>query len=158
MRKQKTIRVTRGNLTGTGATKTLAKADLDSQIDWTLRQSGPTIESRFGLMIVVAPSLNGWLIRVFDPAACVHGEVVHCSTFEGPSEYADVMDRARAHAAQIAWHPAVNDAEHAQASGCSPARQNDTMRWAQFQRDYTRLKAEGKTDGQAHAIACGYAA
>jgi hypothetical protein len=156
-RKPKSYTESRGNVTGYGDTRALARADMNRLIDWTLKQTGPTIESRFGLVIAVAPVVAGWSTRVFDPAQCAHGEIMHFAIFEGPGEYADVIDRARSHAAQLAWHAAVNDAEHSQASGCSTSRQDDIKRWAKFQRDNARYKAEGKTDGEAHALACGYA-
>jgi hypothetical protein len=72
-RQPKTVCVHRGNLTGHGLNKTAAKADLDAQIDWLLKQTGASAEVRFGHVIIVAanPAAAAYDIRSSGPTTFI---------------------------------------------------------------------------------------
>lgn len=155
MRKAKIHYVTRGLLTGQGATKTEAKADLESWIDLACQHGAPHVESRFGLIIVVAASSVGWHHMVIDPAELTHGAVKHCSaTYAKGTEFAKVEQYARMHAAQWAWSPDVDDAAFIAKAGLDSHGAGELGSWCAFQRAYAEFRAQGMSDSEAHQQAC----
>lgn len=157
MRRPKVVRISRGNVSGEGPNKTVAKADLEKQVDWLLNAGSVVVEKRYHLLIIVAPIGGGWETKVMDPAQAEHGKPVWFSNLHGPEDRARVLDSCRLHAAQNAWTHDTNDFEHIALSGCSLDLQRELSSWCKFQRDYKALKDAGKTDQEAHAGACGYA-
>lgn len=156
MRRPKVVRISRGNVSGEGPNKTVAKADLEKQVDWLLNAGSVVVEKRYHLLIIVAPIGGGWETKVMDPAQAEHGKPVWFSNLHGPEDRARVLDSCRLHAAQNAWTMYADDLEHIALSGCSPDLQRELTRWCKFQRDYITHKAAGKSDAEAHALACGY--
>jgi hypothetical protein len=157
MRKPKIHHVNRGSLTGEGATRTLAKADLERQTDWACRNRTPHIETRFGHLIIVAAIASGIETRVLRPdEIATHGKLYNCSCFSGQSDMDREIRSARLHAAHLAWTPETMDVAHVEASGLDAEGKRELGRWITFQRDYTRHIANGKTPGEAHELAGRY--
>lgn len=129
--------VRRGALFGEGATKAEARAALDRQIDWACDHRAATIECRFGLLIIVAADSAGWVHTIVDPAELEHGKQKHSSCHHGQAEIANVLDSARAHAAQWAWSPSVDDdSAFIAMAGLRPDRASQMRAWIAFQRNY----------------------
>lgn len=157
MRKRKEFHVSRGCLTGTGATKSEAKANMERQIDWACRHAAPQIEMWHGYMVLVAASPDGWNTYVFRPDELQHGDCRRSCTMHGQVEYTDALDSARLHAAMNGWTlECDDDAAFILRSGLTERRRDELSRWICFQRRYAVAKAAGASDGDAHAIACGY--
>lgn len=140
MRKPKTHYATRGWLTSEGASKSEAKAKLETMIDWACDHAAPVVECRFGLLLFVAAAPAGWQHSIIDPADIRRGDKKLSSVCHGQIEYSEALDCARSHAAQWAWTPAVDDALFIDAAGLSPQRAADLVRWIQFQRNYQYAK------------------
>lgn len=146
---------TRGHVTGTGASVAAAKQDLDSKLDWLAQAHAPHVESRFGWMIIIMPTSEGWSTMLCHPATIGHGETKMPSTFEGTNPRETVIQRARYHVAQCAWAQYMNDAEHVASAGLCSSLAEDLGRWIRFQRRYTEAKAQGHDDSKAFDIAQG---
>ena len=109
-KKPKTVRVSRGCLTVDGATKDSAQKALNEMIDLALTRRSAHIENRFGMVIVVAPDAAGYSHTVFNPVDLVHGHERYGSCSHSyKATFEEVLDSARAHAAQCAWSPAEDD-------------------------------------------------
>lgn len=159
MARKKTHCVRRGRLMGEGDTKTEAKADLERQIDWALQVDGPIVEMRFGWVLIIAATPNGWETKVFNPADTPQGKPTGFSTYHGTSpSYADIQQSVRMHAAQNAWQHGVNDEDHIAAAGLNETRAAELRRWIGFQRRYFAERCAGKSDAEAFNIAIGLAA
>lgn len=154
--RKKVFRAERGYLAAEGATKADAKAKLDTMIDWALRAAMPTVESRHGLLVMVAATAHGYCTTVIDPAKLSHGMVGGgwCQNPQG--DFGEALQSARMHAAQCAWtHGCNDDAAFVAESGLGD-KASELASWITFQRRYAEAKAKGATDADAHAIACGY--
>jgi hypothetical protein len=158
-RTTKTVEVTRGRLIGYGKTKTEAKADLEQQIDVLCKETEPHIEVRFGILIVVARIGRHIASQIiFSDYLGSHGKEMRFSSF-GTGTFESEIMRARISAAQNVWSidlPESADREfiakagvHANAEAAAELR-----RWIAWQRSYAKLKADGKTDAEAHQQAC----
>ena len=155
-KRPKVCRVSRGLLYAEGATKAEAKAKLESMIDWALNTPQPVIEQLNGRLIVIVAEPCGYSVNVFDPAELQHGQRRDSWWTSGQGEYTDALASARLHAAQMAWsHSVSDDAVFVEASGLAE-RAGELRSWITFQRSYAEAKANGATDADAHAIACGY--
>ncbi len=153
-RKPKTVRVSRGCLSGQGATKTEARADLDKQIDAALQFHSPIIECWHGYTVFVAATPTGWTTYVFRPDELEHGaRRIPCShSFRKES---DTVISARMHAAQCAWTLGCNDdAAFADRSGLGDKARELTS-WMAWQRRYAEAVARGAADAEARDIAGG---
>lgn len=157
MRKPKKFYATRGHLTAEGATKAEAKDKLTAMVDWACQAGHPKIECRFGLIIVVAATANGWTHTIVDPADMRHGKGRHAACCYGQADhYTDVLDCARSHAAQWAWNAGVADDDAFVAdAGCSARRTAELRSWVGFQRRYIAEKSAGRSDADAFARASG---
>lgn len=156
MRKPKTYYATRGYLTAEGASKTEAKANLEIMIDFACRNGTPKVESRFGLILIVAATANGYTHTIVDPAEMTHGKDRHCNTTYPQGHYTDALEGARSHAAQWAWNADVADDEtFVTLAGLTPNKASELRSWINFQRSYIALKAQGASDAEAHARAGG---
>lgn len=150
MRKPKKYFATRGHLTAEGATKAEAKAKLEAMIDFACRNDTPKIEGRFGLIIVVAATANGWTHTIVDPADMHHGKERHCNCMYGQGEFTDALNSARNHAAQWAWNTNVaDDAAFVAMAGLTEPKARELASWIAWQRRYAAAKANGATDNDA---------
>jgi hypothetical protein len=157
MRKTKTVRLTRGWLTGEGKTKTEAKADLEKQIDWACSAATLHVEKRYDRIIVIAATPNGWSVMLVEPGEMMQGSRHGSSCSYGHDAFEDVLASARNWAAQIAWTlDCDNDDNFADESGLLGGKWNDLRRWMKWQRSYAALIKDGKTPAEAHQLACGY--
>ena len=142
MRKPKTYYATRGHLTASGASKSEAKANLESMVDWACSPSQPVIESRYGLLLIVAASPGGYLTAVINPAEMKHGErrVSWCQHPQG--DYSFALESVRHHAAQMAWDgtcTADNDSVFVEMAGLTPDKARELARWIQSRATLARL-------------------
>lgn len=157
MRKAKKFYATRGHLIAEGATKTEAKQKLEAMIDYACRNGTPKIESRYGLIIVVAATSNGWTHTIVDPSDMHHGKERHCNCMYGQGEYTDALISARNHAAQWAWNPSVaDDAAFVANAGLTEAKASELTSWIAWQRRYAAAKAQGASDNDAWNTASTY--
>ena len=158
MRKKRNYFASHASLTGQGASKQEANADLERQIDWALEHRSPYVEVRFGQLIVIAADASGWhsaLVRQDDLAT--HG-FKPCWTMCGQGEFEPILRSARLNAAQSAWSRDAMDAEIVEQAGLDKSGQGELQSWIGFQRKYAEAKSIGKTDGEAFDIANGRAA
>jgi hypothetical protein len=110
-RQPKTVSVHRGNLTGHGLNNTAANADLETQIDWLLKQNGAAVEVRFGHLIIVAanPAAAAHEYTIIWPDDLYHhGKTKAAMVCLGNIERAEAI-QARSHVAQAAWNPYCKD-------------------------------------------------
>lgn len=155
-RKAKKFYANRGYLTAEGNSKTEAKANLEPMIDWACAHASPTIEMRFGLLIVIASNPQGFESRVINPAHLEHGKQYHSCCCYGQIDYGTVLQSARNHAAQNAWHHGINDdSGFVDQAGLTKDGATDLARWIAWQRRYRELKLSGHTDSEAHELASG---
>ena len=156
MRKAKTVTVSRGWLTATGATKAEAKANLEPMIDAACNAAALHIEKRFECIIVVAANATGWSVSVCHPHTMESGGKLASTCQYGPQPYEDVVESARNWAAQNSWTVDITDDERfIEQSGLKPntGKQDELRRWIKFQRRYIDLVAEGVTPNDAHRMA-----
>jgi hypothetical protein len=146
-------RVARGCLSGEGATKSAAKADLDAKIGWILANPGVTMECRYGLLIVIAAQPGGYQSSLVVPADMQHGRQKQCCTFHGERDYRDVLQSSRYHAAQVAWSPESDDSDLVAQSGLDAGKARDLQDWIAWQRRYLAAVAAGMTPNEAHHAA-----
>ena len=157
IKRHKIHHVARGWLTGQGASKTDARADLDRQVDWACAVASPVIECWHGLIVVVAATPGGYSTAVFNPADLAHGKQRACTSIMPQGEYTDALESARSHAAQWAWRVSeTDDTGFVARSGLSKCKAIELADWIQWQRRYATAKANGATDCEAHATASGY--
>lgn len=150
-RKPKTFYATRGHLTASGATNAEAKANLSAMVDWACAAAMPVIESRFGLVLVIAASPNGYCSTVFNPADAEHG-AQGCFGQSPQGDYGTALQSARMHAAQIAWAATVDDQSHVTAAQVGN-KAGELLSWIAFQRGYLAAKSAGHDNGMAWRIA-----
>jgi hypothetical protein len=148
MRKPKMVTVERGVLTGQGATKTEAKANLEGQIDWAIAEDKLHVERRFDWLIVIARDNQGWTSKMVDMTA-PHGTEFGSSCGQGPALFGKVLMESRLHAGQNAWRHEKNDAEHIAATGLDAQKERELASWIRFQRAYKAEKDNGATDAEA---------
>lgn len=135
MRKLQSAR--KGSLYAEGATVREAKAALQKKIDWACENHAPRIEQRFGYLIVIAASANGYESSVFHPDAIEHGDFYGFSrTMYGQISLNEVLQSARLDAAQRAWTLATCDESHVIGSGLDSWHADDLRRWIRWQRHY----------------------
>lgn len=157
MRRNQTRYARRGGLQGSGATVKDAKADLESLIDYACIIRSPHIETRYGCVLIIAATASGLESRIIQSDDIAeHGKVWTCSSMHFHGEIADEIKSIRNHVAQLAWRHEADDELHISVSGLDEGGKRELARWIQFQRDYAKHKAAGKTDGESHALACGY--
>lgn len=157
MAKRNTIAYARrGNVEASGRTKTEAKAELESQIDWLCAEFYPHIEKRYNVLIFIHRTSTGWTSKVLDPADMKHGAVAPWCTFQGKDGFAEVLEANRYHAAQLSWHHTADDTAHIEAAGLDKNKAADLARWITFQRNYKKAKAAGASDSEAFNMAHGY--
>lgn len=96
-----------------------------------------------GHFYIVAPTLDGWDYWI---------DTSTRGTFQPHSGNRDeVAANALHHLAQNVWTRDVDDREFLASLPAEVSRELST--WIKFQRAYTVLKADGKTDNEAHALA-----
>lgn len=154
MRKAKTYYASRGHLSASGASKADAKSALESMVNWACSASSPIVESRFGLLIIVAACPNGYNVAAFDPAELSHGQRRDSFCLYGQSSYATALQSGRMHAAQLAWRPDVDDSAFVVAAGLGD-KAPELESWIRFQRSYIAAKLAGHTDSAAFNLAIG---
>lgn len=155
MKRSKIHYAERGNISAQGASKSEAKANLESLISWYCAQPGPVIESRFGFTLVIVPIPTGWQIDVFDAAELQHGARRHSCSHIGQVSLSDALDSARSHAAQNAWPADIpDDSAFVETAGLPVGKAGDLARWIRFQRSYLKFKAAGHTPNDCHRMAC----
>ncbi len=157
-KKSKTVAAQRGYLVGHGADKKAAQAELDRMINLALTRRSVHIENRFGMVLVVAPDAAGYSHTVFNPIELPHGKErygscshTHSATFE------DVLDSARAHAAQCSWSPAEDDDyDFVNLSGVvSKDGRDRLLSWIRWQRAYSDAIGRGLHPTAAFDVASG---
>jgi hypothetical protein len=136
MRKPKTAFVRRGNLYGEGATKREAKAAIERQLDRAAELPSPTVETRFGLVLVLVADPTGWQSTIVDPTESKHGDQRQCWSCFGPVDKEHALSGLRLHAAQRTWTPDVDDSVHIAAAGLNDRHESEFRYWIKFQRDY----------------------
>ncbi len=153
-RRPKIHYASRGNAQGQGASKSEAKANLEASIDWYLAQaSGAWIETRFGMVLIVTATPNGFETKLLFPSdIVVHGMRHWSGTSYSNADLKSVVLSMRLHAAHCAWTPESDDAEIVALSGLENT--GELERWLKFQRAYIVAKANGLSDGDAHREAC----
>lgn len=158
MRRPKIYRVTRGCLTGEGATKQLAKADLEKQIQWVLTEHGTTTEVRFGHVLIISAQPGGFQSEFLMPDDLAkHGLSKACTSFHGMRELSSVLQGCRLHLAQAAWSLDCDDGDHMLRSGLNPEHARMLADWMNWQRRYAKNIAAGMTQNEAHHAASGLA-
>ena len=95
-----------------------------------------------GHTVVVAPTVHGWSYW-FDTLSRTD-----LANHVGAPTREDAENAALHHLAQHVWEPVFDDADFLATLPPSVAR--DISRWIHFQREYTRIRAEGKSDVEAH--------
>jgi len=156
VRQKKKVTVTRGCLTGEGATKTLAKADLEQQINKAVAFNNPHIECWLGHVIVVTPTARGWETFTIHPDQINSDAQASCCTFVGWEEDRNkIIDRARLNVAMSAWDQSVVDDEYVEMARLTAEGKSELASWIKFQRRYQAAKIAGKTDAEAFDIANG---
>lgn len=151
MRKAKRVYVSRGSLTADGATKSEAKANLESMIDAACGMESPIVEFWHGMVVIVAPSATGYYTAVINPAETAeHGKRRYCWTSHALGEtFESALASTRMHAAHNAWHAdIVDDAAFVAKSGLG-AKASDLASWIRFQRGYIAAKQAGMNDSDA---------
>jgi hypothetical protein len=157
MRKSKLHTVTRGCVQGQGPSRKDAKLDLERRIDWALQYNHPFVECRYGHVLYLVASANGWQSRVVRPdEIATHGKLVPASCMSGQGDRDREIATLRNHVAQCAWTHATDDISHVEASGLDAEGKRELARWCRFQRDYAEHIKTGETPARAHALACGY--
>jgi hypothetical protein len=133
---RKPVEVRRGDLRATGATKSEANAKLEKQIDWALDTGGASIvETRFGLILVLAGTPSGFWWQVIDPSNLVHGKQIYGTCFVGQIAYSDALDQMRAAAFQRAWTVFFRDDEALELAQVLPRTRADLQSWCKWQRE-----------------------
>jgi len=156
MRRPKVYRVTRGCLTGEGATKQLAKADLEKQIQWVLTEYGTTMECRFGHVLVISGQPGGWQTTIITPDEIAHhGASKSHSAFHGMRPRQGVLLGQRLHIAQSAWSLDCDDGDHLLKAGLDPEHAGMLASWMNWQRSYAKNIAAGMKPNEAHHAASG---
>jgi hypothetical protein len=146
----------RGTLTTFAGTKAKANADLDILIDWALQNNAPHIESRFGHVFIIAATCNGWEAYTVWPNDLEHHGYQHRSkTFYGQCDIGPIIQEGRLNAAQNSWSSDCNDDHHIAAADLDKEYEQTLSRWIAFQRNYTNLKSQGKSDAEAFILANG---
>jgi hypothetical protein len=159
MRRPKIHRVTRGCLTGEGATKALAKADLEKQIQWVLTEYGITTEVRFGHVLILSAQPGGFQSVVLTPDDLAqHGLSKPCTCFHGMRERPSQLQGLRLHLAQSAWSLDCDDGDHMLRAGLDSEHRRMLVDWMNWQRRYARNIASGMTPNEAHHAASGLSA
>ena len=145
----------RGDLVAIGATKREAKANLEDLISWACENHALRIEFRFGFILIIAATANGYESALIDPKTIKPDENYGygCRTTYGQIEVHDVLQSLRNHAAQNAWTLETDDAAHILASGLDQRHCIDLQRWIDWQRHYARLRSEGMNDNDAYNAA-----
>ena len=155
MRKKRHFTATHASLCAEGATKAEASANLEKQIDWALEYRPLHVESRFGLVIVIAANVNGYESSVFDPKELAHGNLHHNRTLYGRVDnIKGLVQETRGHAAQWMWDRAGDDEAHIAKAGLDVEHASALRRWIKWQRAYAAAKSTGATDNEAHNQAC----
>jgi hypothetical protein len=154
----KTVSVHRGNLSGHGRNKTVAKVNLDTQIDWLLAQTGAAVEVRFGHVIIVTanPAAAAHEYTIIWPDDLYHhGKTKAATVCLGNIERTEAIQAARSHVAQAAWNPYCKDDQFIGQTGLDDRRSRDLADWIGWQRRYQTFKSAGKTDQEAFDLASG---
>lgn len=139
---RKPIEIRRGDLRATGATKSEAQAKLDKQIDWALDTGGANmVESRFGLVLILAGTPNGFWWQIIEPTELKHGKQMFGTCFVGQIAYSDALDQMRAAAFQRAWSVFAEDEIMIEMAQVLPRSQAELRSWCKWQREQVALKA-----------------
>ena len=147
---RKTATASRGLIEAQAPTVRQAKENLERKIDLALCRGGPTIEGRFGWIIIIAADPGGWTSTILRPEEMAHGRERYPGSYHSEdADRLDVLASARMNVAQAAWTPDTNDAEHEAAAGLDATRAEELRRWIVFQRRYAAEKASGATDAEA---------
>lgn len=164
LRKKKNIRgrivchtATIGPFEGQGETPALAVEAVESAVTGALARldRGVFVHVWRGHVAVVAPSTGGWVYWI--DTMSLPGQTQEA----GNETREQAMDRALHHLAQNVWDPlaacdtdAIRDYDRAFVEGLPADVATEITRWIGFQRRYAALRAEGKTDNEAHRLAC----
>lgn len=155
MKRAKTYYAERNGFRMEGSSKSEAKANLDSALDWICEQPSSLVETRFGLVLFVAATIWGYETRLVDPAELEHGKRFYSSCQYGRGTFADMIQHVRHHAAQYAWKPEIgDDSEFVAMAGLNADKANELTRWIRFQRRYIEFKVAGNTPNDCHRLAC----
>lgn len=132
---RKPIEVKRGFLSATGRTKSEAQAKLDAQIDWALECASGITESRFGLILILSATPNGYAWQIIDPSELAHGKQFYATCHCGQIAYSDALNQMRHAAAQRAWSVFADDEWLIENARLLPASQADLRSWCKWQRE-----------------------
>jgi hypothetical protein len=152
MKTTKRIEVDLYGAIGTGSTKTEAKAQAEAKIATAFSDAwnyAPSMQ-RFpkGEVGTVYRTLEGWQYIVLWPTH----EHTDCSTIDPKPTKQDAKIAMRRHIAQDYWESDDEGVSILFSYDDEGIRQQRA--YAKFQRTYRQLRAEGKTDVEAHYEAC----
>ena len=153
-RQKRSFTASHKSLYAEASTKAEASAKLEAAIDWALEDRPLHIECRFGWVIIIAASANGYASKLLDPADLEHDIKYHAGCFHGQIDFAPLLQSCRSHAAQNAWTPATETEAHIEASGLDKANTAELRSWIAWQKRYADARASGANDGEAHHLAC----
>lgn len=136
-----------GPFEGQGETPALAVEAVEGAVTNALARldEGTTVRVWRGHVAIVAPSAFGWSYWI-DTFTNPHTQETNSH------DRAEAMGKALHHLAQNVWEPSVNDREFVEGLPGDVAR--EIKGWIVFQRAYEVHRATGKTDIEAHALAC----
>jgi hypothetical protein len=103
---------------------------------------GPVLSSWRGHTYVVFPTTGGWGYWV---------DTSSCRNYVG-GDRESAKHSALHHLAQNLWTADVSDSDFV--FTLPPSVASEISRWIRFQRSYAALRAEGKSDVEAHRLAC----
>lgn len=143
MRSKRTYEINRyeGHISGRGATKADARADLQRQIDHlcTNAAHGPHIEIRRGVALILAATATGFEYRMIDAEKLASRDADNYAglcCFTAP-DFDAALDIARSAHAQRAWTPDVeNDAAFIAEFRLTAARRIELARLFGHYRDH----------------------
>jgi hypothetical protein len=135
-----------GEVKAEGATPTEASEACDRAVALALARldRGVEIGSWRGHTYIVFPTVEAWGYWI---------DTSSVRSYVGVSEREEAQDAALHHLAQNLWGPEVNDESFLVGLPLSVA--SELARWIRFQRSYAALRAEGKSDIEAHRLAAG---
>lgn len=138
-----------GPIEGQGETPSLAAEACGASVTSALSRldEGLKVIKWQGHVAIVAPDVSGWVYWI-DTGESHNRHYVGCITRDA------AIASALHHLAQNVWTPDVAD-DGAFLVGLPADVVSDMARWIGFQRRYAALRADGKTDVEAHRLACG---
>jgi hypothetical protein len=138
-----------GTVIGRGETRAEALADLEREVVGLTQRvdRGMTRGEWHGYAWQVVPRVTAWAYEWCDGGRWVYPV--------GPYETReDAEEAVLHHLAQLAWAPVMDDETYT--DGLPLGIRGDVRHWIRWQRSYASLRAEGKTETEAHRMASGW--